>query len=76
MLLVSTLPIDGLANVDVYDLVGFHVMNSGIKEEMHKSLELRKKNIFGSLEIVIYFLMIINYRYHILNKININIKIC
>jgi hypothetical protein len=49
MLLVSTLPIDGLANVDVYDLVGFHVMNSGIKEEMHKSLELRKENMFGSL---------------------------
>jgi hypothetical protein len=58
MLLVSTLWIDGLANVDsschctsdlvdVYDFVGFHIMYSGTREDMYRSLDLTKKNTLG-----------------------------
>jgi hypothetical protein len=55
----SCLQVDGLANVDspffcardlidVYELVNFHIMYSGTKEELHKSLELRKEKVFDS----------------------------
>jgi hypothetical protein len=58
MLLVSTFWIEVLANVDsschcvsdlvdVYDLIGFHIMYFGTREDMYRSLDFTKKNTLG-----------------------------